>query len=85
MEAFPPSRLNPKPSEAFNNSTQMTSFVSRFGSVTEYTQHLLMQLTVTCKLCLVGFGFAAVTKQFRVEFIFRLGHVVTQFLRSECV
>jgi len=37
MEAFPPSRLNPNPAEVFNNSTQMTSFISRFGSATEYT------------------------------------------------
>lgn len=44
-----------------------------------------MQLTVNCKLCLAGFVFAAVTKQFIVQFIFRLEHAVTQFLRSECV
>lgn len=85
MEAFPPSRLNPKPAEVFSNSTQMTSFMSRFGSVTEYTQHLVMQLTVNYKLGLVGFVFAAVTKQIRVQFIYKLECVVTQFLRSECI
>lgn len=57
IEAFPPSRLKPKPAEVFNNSTQMTSFMSRFGSATEYTQHLVMHLTVNCRLGLVGFVF----------------------------
>lgn len=62
MEAFPPSRLNPKPAEVFNNSTQMTSFISRFGSAIEHTQHLVMQVTVNSKLCLVGFCFCCSDK-----------------------
>lgn len=57
MDAFPPSRLNPKPAEVFNNSTQMTSFMSTFGSAIEHTQNLFTQITVNCKLCLVGFCF----------------------------
>lgn len=82
IEAFPPSRLKPKPAEVFNNSTQMTSFMSRFGSATEYTQHLVMHLTVNCRL---GLFFAAVTKPLRVQSIVKLQHVVTLLLRSICV